>query len=159
MGAATKELEQYDMGFESIPEVNQAIQCTMKHGSGAEVALKNKRSGIRGSTFNKAVKFDAQNTDYWKVAAAHASSRSVIPSPVSAHTKKPVNWDRDKEIWLNVGYTIAENMTKPVEVMLQGMEEIRMSLNFFIALPLYLIGRRQIQRHLIIWENALLFEL
>jgi tetratricopeptide (TPR) repeat protein len=110
--------------------------------------------------FNKAIKINTTNAEYWK-AAAHAEFKiGNTISSISAYEEASLLGPDDKEIWLNWSFIYYEQgeHQKAIEVLLQGMEEIPDESEFFYRMTVYLIESGQFKEALNYLENALILD-
>ena len=108
--------------------------------------------------FNKAVKLNSQNADYWK-AAAHAEFKiGNTISAISAYEEASHLGPEDKEIWLNWSFIYYDRgeYDKAVDVMLQGMAEIADEPEFFYRISVYLIEAGKFKEAFSYLENGLI---
>ena len=108
--------------------------------------------------FNKAIKINNHNAEYWK-AAAHAEFKiGNIISSISAYEEASNLSPDDKEVWLNWSYIYYEQgeHEKAIETLLQGMSELPDESEFFYRMTVYLIEAGKFKEALNYLENALI---
>src|SRR5690606_9933687 len=108
--------------------------------------------------YNKALKMNAENAEYWK-AVAHAEFKiGNTVSSLDAYEEAAKLDPADKEIWLNWSFIYYEqgDYTKAIESLLQGFQEIPDDAELFYRMTIYLIEAGQFKEAFNYLENALI---
>ncbi len=158
IGAAYEGLGYFDLGLKYFQKSTKLDPLYDEAIFGAGNCLEKQEKWYQAlHFFNKAIKLNNDNADYWK-AAAHAEYKiGNIISSISAYEEASHLDPGDKETWLNWSFIYFEQgeHSKAVEVLEQGMEEVPNEADFLYRLAAYLIESGKFKEAFIHLEHAL----
>jgi len=110
--------------------------------------------------FNKALKINSENAEYWK-SVAHAEFKvGNTVSSIDAYEEASKLDPSDKEIWLNWSFIYYEqgDHTQAIATLLEGFGEIPDDSELFYRMTVYLIEAGRFKEAFNYLENALILD-
>jgi tetratricopeptide (TPR) repeat protein len=132
-----------------------------KRGLALELVWKKQEKWYQALHFyNKALKINTENAEYWK-SVAHAEFKvGNTISSIDAYEEASKLDPTDKEIWLNWSFIFYEqgDYTKAIDTLSQGFDEIPNDAEFFYRMTVYYIEAGQFKEAFNYLENALILD-